>query len=132
MALTKYVPTTRVNGEKIVLRNNQFARFLSRRTGLSQRALSRAVKLIGDGILQVLAEGYDFQWLGLGTFETRELKPRKRYHRMKGEVYVSRPSVIVHFHKSPSLNDSVRNLAIQRLDALLAEPTVKASTTGRR
>lgn len=125
MALTKYIPTTRLSGDKVVLRTNQLARIISRQTGVSAGALSAALKILGNGIVDALANGYDFQWQGIGTFETRELKPRTRYHRMKGERYMSQPSVVVHFKKAPSLNETVRRRASARLDKLDTNPTVK-------
>lgn len=124
MAFTKYIPTTRVSGEKILLRNNQLARFISKRNGVSAKAISQALILLGEGITDALAAGFDFQWKGMGTFETRELVPRIRYHRAKKEKYMSAPSVIVHFHKSPGLNNIVRDKASALLNDVVENPAV--------
>jgi nucleoid DNA-binding protein len=119
MSLSKYVPTTRVSSEKLVLRNSQFARWLSKRTGASHTAVAKAIQIISKGIVEALANGYDVNLYGLGVFETRELKPRLRYHRLKKTTYMSEPSTIVHFRKSEYLTKRVRQLAAAQLEAML-------------
>lgn len=125
MNTTQYKPVTRIHKEKVVLANGQFARWLSRRTGASHTALSTALQLIGNGIVDALAEGYQFQWLRLGTFETRELEPRMRYNRVKKAKYMSRPSTIVHFRKAQGLNDTVRARAAKAMQDQIMNPTAK-------
>jgi nucleoid DNA-binding protein len=116
--------------EKIVLQSNQFARWLSKRTGVSNKAISSAINIIGKGILDALANGYSFQWRQIGTFEMREQKPRVRYHRKHKERYMAAPSVVVHFKKAPKLNETVRRKAAQVVDDMVKKPTAKV--TGKR
>lgn len=125
MSFTKHIPQTRIHKEKVTLRNRQLARFISRRKGVSSEAVSQALKIIGEGIVEALAEGFDFQWFGIGTFETRVLKPRVRYNRVKRERYMSNESMIVHFRKSPGLTPTVRDMSIARLNQIVDTPAVK-------
>lgn len=128
MALTKYIPVSRFPKEKIVLRNNQFARWMSKRNGVSHAALSKAIQLITSGLLEALANGYNINLAGLGRFETREMPPRVRYHRLHGERYISQPSTVVHFRKSDILTKRVRELAAANLEDMVKTPAVKPIT----
>lgn len=125
MTFEKYTPKTRVPSEKIVLRNGQFSRWLSKRTGVSAAALAKALQLISAGMLEALADGYSVALNGVGVFETRELKTRLRYHRLNRTTYMSAPSTVVHFRKSENLTKKVRELAAATLDNIQTTPTVK-------
>lgn len=125
MPIVPYIPRNRVSNEKIVLRNGQFARWLSKRTGVSQKALAKAMELITNGIVEALADGYSVNFNRLGVFEAREMKPRLRYHYKEGTTYMSEPATVVHFRKSELLTSRVRELAASNLDNISTTPTVK-------
>lgn len=124
MALGKEIIISRLTPEKIVMENQQFARWLARRKGVSAKALSTAINLLSDGIVEAMAEGYAVRVWRLGTFECREVKPRRRYHRIKKEIYTSPATTIVHFKKSENINERVRNMSKARLDKMLSTPSV--------
>jgi nucleoid DNA-binding protein len=124
MSYTEYNPTTRVSSEKLIIQNGQFAKLLAKKTGVSQGALSKAINLISTGLIEALAEGYAVNLKGLGVFETRELKPRVRYHRIDKVRYTSKPSTIVHFRKSETLNRRVRALAAAQVERLHDSPHI--------
>lgn len=125
MALAKTIYKSRVTKERITLTNLAFARWLSRRKGVSSAALSSALKLIGEGIKEGMAEGYAIRILGIGTFEMRELPARNRYHRKERKLYLSPPSVVAHFKKSEFLTANIRKISKDRLDEMATTPTVK-------
>lgn len=122
-----YKPVTRILPGKVTLSNIQFARWVSKRYGVSSVAMSRATRLLIEGMIDALAEGYSVQLKGLGKFEARELAPRMRFNRTQGVRYLSKPSVILHFKKSEKLNDTLRTRAKEKLDALSSNPTVVPS-----
>jgi nucleoid DNA-binding protein len=124
MSLSKYTPTTRVLEEKVTLQNGQFSKLLAKKHGVSAAALAKALQLISAGLVEALAEGYDVSIKGIGVFQTRELKPRVRYHRLKKTRYLSNPSTIVHFRKSEQLTKRVRSLAAAQVEKLLEVPHV--------
>jgi nucleoid DNA-binding protein len=125
MALGKDIILSRLIPEKIVLENAGFTKFVARRTGVSAAALSTAHRLLTQGLVEALAEGYAVRWWGVGTFECREMPPRKRYHRLKKHVYMSPPTTLVHFKKTETLNQKVRDMAKARLEKALTNPLAK-------
>ena len=128
MPFSRYEPTTRIPSERTVLRNNQFARYVSKRTGVSSQALTKAIQLLSNGIIEALGDGFEVSLIGIGTFEVRELKPRKRFHRIEKRMYISEPSMIVHFKKSEQLTKRVRQAAEGNLESMATKTTINPST----
>lgn len=124
MALGPTPVLSRLTPDKFVMENQQFARWLGRRKGVSAKALASAINLLSQGIIEAMGEGYAVRVWGLGLFENREIGPRRRYHRLNKDVYTSPPTTIVHFSKSENLNKKVRSLAKARLERMASEPSV--------
>ena len=124
MALGKDIIATRLTPEKVVMENQQFAKWSARRKGVSAKALATALNLLSDCLVEAMAEGYAVRWWRLGTFECREVAPRRRYHRIKKEVYTSPANTIVHFKKSENLNSRVRKMSKDRLEKMLMGSSV--------
>lgn len=110
--------------EQILLQNKQFARFVSRRKGVSAVALSSAIRLLSEGVVEAMAEGYDVQLRGLGTFQVRMMKSRMRWHRITRQTYMAPPFAMVHFKKSPKLCKQVKAIAKARIAALSSTTTI--------
>lgn len=124
MPVDKYKPACDLAPEQITLKNKQFARFVSRRKGVSAAALSSAMRILTEGLVEALAEGYNIQWVGLGTFQVRQMKSRMRYHRITRQVYMAPPFTMLHFKKSKLLAKTVKDNARARIAALSQKPTL--------
>jgi len=133
LANTVYKRKSEVAPEQITIHNNQFARFVSRRKGVSASALSTAIRLLSEGVVEAMAEGYNVQLFKLGTFEIRKMPPRMRYHRITKQTYMAEPFHMVHFKKSPTLIKQVRKISKERLAVMLDKPTLPKAggTTGQ-
>lgn len=125
MPLGPSVVGSRNSSEQIVLESQNFARFVARRKGVSAKALSTAIRLLSEGLVEAMSEGYAVRLYRLGLFEVRELPPRNRYHRLKRENYISPATTVVRFKKSENLNKRVRSMSKERLDKMEAEPTIR-------
>lgn len=134
-AKDKYIPKGDLAPEQVLLKNKQFARFVSRRKGVSAKALSSAIRILTEGLVEALGEGYNVQLMGLGTFEVRQMRSRKRYHRITRQVYMAPPFLMMHFKKSKLLAKTVKDTARARVAALSQKstlPVTSVSQQGRR
>ncbi len=123
MSFTKYTPKTRVPDERVLMRNGQFAKYLSRKTGVSSAALSKALNIISSGLVDALADGYNVNINALGTFEFREMPPHRRYHHQEKRIYMAPGHTVVHFRKSENLSKRVRRKAEAKLEDTIRKPT---------
>lgn len=110
--------------EQITIRNKQFAKFVSRRKGVSARAMSSAVRLLTEGVLEAMGEGYNVQLIGLGTWEVRLMPARMRYHRITKVTYMAEPFYMAYFKKSPTLIKTVREISKARIQGLTVKATM--------
>lgn len=129
MALAAYTPKSRVPKDRVMLTNVGFSRWLSKRKGVSSAALTSAMTLLIQGTKEAMAEGYGVRWIGLGTFEMRELPARNRYHRKEKRCYLSPPSVVAHFKKSDLLTHNIRKMSEARLAEMRTTPRVAPAVT---
>lgn len=109
-------PLTRLPKDQVVMTQGQFCKWLAKEKGVSSEALKEAMKLIGEGLLLATARGYRVIWRGLLSIELRETKERKRWHRIRKEMYIQPPFCRVHIKSAIDLNKRVRDIARAEVD----------------
>jgi nucleoid DNA-binding protein len=112
--------------EQIKMNSKQFARFVSRRKGVSSAALHSAIGLLIEGVIEALSEGYDVHLRGLGEFQVRLYGPRIRCLKFSREKYMAPPFTAVFFRRSKKLKETVKNKANARIRALCTTTTLPA------
>jgi nucleoid DNA-binding protein len=121
---SRYITPAGIAPEQIKMTAKQFARFVSRRKGVSSVALMSAITLITDGIIEALSEGFDVNFRGLGEFQVRLYGPRIRCLRFTREKYMAPPFTQVHFLRAKKLRETVKKVANQRIADLCQTPTL--------
>lgn len=109
-------PATRLPKEQVTMTQVQFCRWLAKEKNISAEALKVAMNLIGEGLVLAVARGYRIMWRGLLSIELRETKERKRYHRIRKEMYTQPPFCRVHIKTAEDLNNRVRTLAKSEIE----------------
>lgn len=103
--------TVRVPEDVIFLSPKQVCRLIAKRKKVSANALQRAMSLLQDGMIELLASGYGITWTGFIQLFVKEVPARNRYSRTSGQVYKAEPTTTVHLKKASGLKEKVRKLA---------------------
>lgn len=115
------VVATRRPKNVITMQQKQFCKWLAKEKGVSADALMAAMNIVAEGVKLAMARGYRIQWRNFLTLELREMPPRKRWHRLRQEMYDQPAFCRVHLKNADGLNKQVRELARAEVDRAVRE-----------
>lgn len=116
---TRTIPNT------VKLSHSQFVRFVAQRFGVSQVAISQAMKIIIKGIKLALSEGHTVMWEGLCVYDVREIGERARFNPKSHQREIHAPSCRVHIRPSSTLTRDVVAMSRERLESFAKEHPIK-------